>query len=55
MVGNDAVSDRMDLLRGHDGAKMVDTLQEVVTSADAVVTMLPESEHVLEAYSTLLE
>ncbi|XP_025422735.1 3-hydroxyisobutyrate dehydrogenase, mitochondrial isoform X2 [Sipha flava] len=55
VVGNDVSADRMDLLRGLDGAKTADTLQEVAASSDAVVTMLPESEHVLSAYTALLE
>lgn len=55
MVAHDVSADRMDLLRGLDGAETVDTLGQVAASADAVVTMLPESEHVLTAYAALLE
>lgn len=55
LVGNDVSAERMELLRGLDGARTTDTLREVAGSADAVVTMLPESEHVLSAYTALLE
>lgn len=55
MIGNDVSADRMKLFRAEDGAKTADTLQEVASSADTVITMLPESEHVLSAYKTLLE
>lgn len=54
-MGNDVSAERMDLLRGLEGAKTADSLQEVAASSDAVVTMLPESEHVLSAYVALLE
>lgn len=55
MLGNDVSAERMDLLRRLDGARTANTLREVVSSADAVVTMLPESEHVLAAYAAMLE
>ncbi|XP_060869551.1 3-hydroxyisobutyrate dehydrogenase, mitochondrial [Metopolophium dirhodum] len=55
VVGNDVSAERMDLLRGLDGAETADTLQQVAASSDAVITMLPESQHVLSAYAALLE
>lgn len=55
VMGNDVSAVRMDMLRGLDGARTAGTLQELVSFADAVVTMLPESEHVLRAYATMLE
>lgn len=55
MVGNDVSADRMELFRRLDGAKTAGTLQEIAANADAVVTMLPESDHVLRAYEALLE
>ncbi|XP_026809267.1 3-hydroxyisobutyrate dehydrogenase, mitochondrial [Rhopalosiphum maidis] len=54
VVGNDVSAERMKLFRSLDGAETADTLQQVVESSDAVITMLPESQHVLLAYTALL-
>lgn len=54
-MGNDVSAERMDLFRGLDGAETADTLQQVAASSEAVITMLPETQHVLSAYAKLLE
>ncbi|XP_050421343.1 3-hydroxyisobutyrate dehydrogenase, mitochondrial [Adelges cooleyi] len=57
VIGNDVSAKRMELFREEsDGAaNTADTLQEISSSTDTVVTMLPECAHVLAAYSALLE
>ncbi|VVC28291.1 Hypothetical protein CINCED_3A001249 [Cinara cedri] len=55
VVGNDVSTNRMEMFRKLDGAQTVDTLREMAANVDAIVTMLPESDHVLSAYETLLK